>query len=59
MKNKIRTTKNFVSKHKTALAVGATAGVCLAIHMDRVRAFNEFLTEHELFDTFYIPLDQQ
>jgi hypothetical protein len=56
--NKIATsTKNFVAKHKTALAVVATATVTLtaavALTVRNASITNEFLKKHDLYDEFY------
>lgn len=47
--------KNFVVRHKTKLAVAATATVCYAIHKSALDQHNEFLKEHGLYEQFYTP----
>lgn len=48
-------TKNFVVRHKTAVAIVATTTVCYLIHKEAIDEHNEFLTEHGLFDAYYHP----
>lgn len=55
--NVYRPTKTFVQKHKTALAVVATTIVCAAIAKKGLEQHNEFLKEHDLYDTFYAETD--
>lgn len=45
--------KTFVSKHKTALAVAATATVAVVAHRQTVKAWDKFLTEKDLLEEFY------
>lgn len=53
MKDKLVAAKNFVAAHKTALAVTATAVICIAINQRALQQHNDFLKEHDLYDTFY------
>jgi len=53
MKNKIARTRKFVSDHRVAIAVVATASVGIALQMRNAREWNEFLKEHNLFDEYY------
>jgi hypothetical protein len=46
---------NFVSRHKVAIAVTATASACLAIHRVSLRQHDEFLKEKGLLEEFYTP----
>jgi hypothetical protein len=47
-------TKKFVARHKTALAVTATATIALVVHTKVVGQHNDFLKEHGLLEKFYI-----
>jgi len=55
MKNKLISTKNFVKKHRIALAVTGTTGVCLYMNYRTIKIYDEFLKEHGLADQFYAP----
>jgi hypothetical protein len=55
--NVYRPTKTFVQKHKTALAVTATVIVCAAISKAGMKQHDDFLKEHDLYDTFYDQID--
>jgi hypothetical protein len=55
MTKTLATTKNFVARHKTAVAVVATATVAYVIHSKALDQHNEFLKEHGLFEQFYTP----
>jgi hypothetical protein len=50
--------KNFIERHKVAIAVGATAAVTLWIHRIALKQHEEFLAEHDLLDEFYTPEDE-
>lgn len=45
--------KKFVVEHKTAVTVAITTTVCLALNRAALNSHNEFLKEHELYDTYY------
>jgi hypothetical protein len=55
--NKVQQTaaaaKKFVVRHKTAVAVVATASVCVALNRVALQQHNDFLKEHDLYDEFY------
>jgi hypothetical protein len=52
MKNKLNSTKNFVSTHRVALAVTATALTCTALTL-RIQAVNtQFLKENDMLDAY-------
>jgi hypothetical protein len=51
----ISRTKKFVSDHKVAIAIGATATVAFVAHRQTVKAWNEFLTEKGLLEEYYNP----
>jgi hypothetical protein len=53
MPSKIAAAKNFVSRHRVALAVSATAIVLTAAHIRIIAQHNEFLSDHDLLDKFY------
>jgi len=53
LKKATASTKKFVADHKVAIAVTATAVTCLAINRMALKTHNEFLKEHDLYDTFY------
>jgi hypothetical protein len=55
MNDKIVAAKNFVARHKVAIAVTATAAVCYKVHSAAISQHNEFLKEHGLFEQFYTP----
>jgi hypothetical protein len=45
--------KNFVSKHRVAVAVVATSSVFVALNLRNAKLLNEFLTEHNLVEEYY------
>lgn len=49
-------TQEFVVRHKTKIAVAATAATCIAIHVTVIKQHNDFLKEHDLFEKYYNPL---
>lgn len=51
--NKITAAKNFVSRHRVALAVTATAIVLTTAHVKIIAQHNDFLADHDLLNTFY------
>jgi hypothetical protein len=53
MKNKIRRSKKFVSDHRVAIAVTVTLTACAALQIRNAKVLNEFLKEHDLYDTYY------
>jgi hypothetical protein len=55
MKNKLIATKNFVARHKVAIAVVGTAGTCIYLNRMALAQHDEFLREHGLYDQFYTP----
>lgn len=48
-----KSTKNFVSKHRVAIAVAATTVVCYKAHTNAVAQLSEFLAEKGLLEEFY------
>lgn len=55
VKNALHKTKEFVTNHKTAVAVAITATAGLVIIRRNQREFNEFLDSKGLTDEFYAP----
>jgi hypothetical protein len=57
--NKLQTAttsaKNYVRKHRVAVAVVATTVVCGAINRAALKQHNEFLKEEGLYEEFYTP----
>ncbi len=55
--NVYRPTKTFIQKHKTAITIVATATIttvaCAALAHVGIQQHDEFLKEHDLYDTFY------
>ena len=56
MKNKLATAKNFVSTHKTAIALGSLATLAIVAQHNGIKSLNEFLKEHDLYDTYYYAM---
>lgn len=55
MNKPLASAKNFVVKHKVAIAVVTTASICLVINRMALSQHDEFLRENGLFDKFYTP----
>lgn len=53
MKKNLRTAKNFVGRHRVAIAVTLTAALALKLQMKTAAGYNEFLKEHGLFDEYF------
>jgi hypothetical protein len=53
MKNKIVKTKEFVYKHRVAIAIVGTAAVCTFFMREAFGQYNDFLAEHDLYDAFF------
>lgn len=53
MKIKITSVKNHVHNHRAKYAFAAGFTTCFAITASARKQWNEFLTEHDLLDTFY------
>lgn len=47
--------RDFIEKHKTKLAVAATATLCLAIHRRSLKQHEDFMEERGLLEEFYTP----
>lgn len=57
MNERIAAAKNFVNRHKTkVLVVGIAVTAAYAAALTRNKAlFDDFLREHNLYDTYYTP----
>lgn len=55
MKKRLVASKNFVSKHRVAIAVTLTSAVWLKAFANSNKGLEEFLKEHDLFDKYYTP----
>lgn len=51
--------RDFVNRHKVAIAVTATAATCLVLNRIALKQHDEFLKEHDLYDEFYTPNDDE
>jgi hypothetical protein len=49
----VKSTTNFVSKHRVAIAVVATSSVWIYLGTKRAAEWNEFLKDHDLLEEFY------
>lgn len=58
IKKAVASSKKFVADHKVAIAVTVTAVTCLAINRAALRQHNDFLKEHDLYDSYY-ALDEE
>ena len=52
-----RRTHQFVTDHKVGLAVTATAGTCIAVHVKVIRNVNDRLKELGVYDEFYNTIE--
>ncbi len=53
IKHPVKSTKNFVSKHRVAIAVTLTAALAVKWQMNTAAQWNEFLEKHGLLEEFY------
>lgn len=51
--------KTFLVRHKTKIAVAATAVTCLAVNRLSHASKDEFLKEHDLYDEYYTVTDEE
>lgn len=51
--------RDFVERHKVAIAVTATATACLVLNRIALRQHDEFLRDHDLYDEFYTPEENE
>lgn len=49
----VKSLPSTIRKHRAKIAVATTLGTVLWLDRKRVAEWNEFLTEHNLFETFY------
>ena len=59
MIEKTKSVKKFIGAHRVALAVTATAGICLVLNRIALKDHNDFLKEHGLYDAFYNAEDSE
>jgi hypothetical protein len=52
IKKVAKASKNFVVKHKVAVAIVTTAVICTAMNRNALSAYNEFLEEKGLTEEF-------
>jgi hypothetical protein len=45
---------NFIYTHRAKLAAGATAAAFIWLMVKNAQQWNEFLREHNLYDTYYM-----
>lgn len=57
-KNPVTPVVKFVAKHRVALAVTATAIVMAKLNQSVIQQHNDFLKEHNLYETFYTPTEE-
>jgi hypothetical protein len=53
MRKQIASTRNFVSKHRVAIAVTLTAALAVKWQMNNAATWNEFLEKHNLLEEYY------
>jgi hypothetical protein len=58
MNAKLASAKNFVVRHKTAIAVTTTVVVMFAINRAALKQHDDFLKENDLYDKFYTLEDE-
>jgi hypothetical protein len=51
-------TKNFVKKHRVAIAITGTSAAWFAINRFALNQHDEFLKEKGLYEEFYTPEDE-
>lgn len=55
LKQKAIATKDFIVRHKTAIAVVGTAATAVYLNRLALKQHDEFLKEKGLYDEFYAP----
>lgn len=50
-----RSVRNFIKKHRVAIAVTTTAGTCLYVNRVALKQHDDFLKEKGLYNEFYYP----
>lgn len=61
MRDKLASVQNFVKRHKTQLLTTGllvTTSVAVAQHYG-IKDLNEFLKEHDLYDTYYAQYEEE
>ena len=53
MSKKIAFLRNFIQKHRVAIAIGMTATAFILLMMRNAKVLNAFLEEHNLLDAYY------
>ena len=56
-KNPVVPVRNFVAKHRVAIAITATFVLTASLNRKAIQQHNDFLKEHNLFEAFYLPED--
>lgn len=59
IKKAVRSTKKVVYEHRIAIAVAITAALCLKVNQIALSQHNDFLREHDLYEEFYTPTDEE
>lgn len=49
----VKSVPSTIRKHRAKIAVAATLGTVLWLDRKRVKEWNDFLMEHNLYETFY------
>ena len=58
MRNKLKSAKEFVLRHRVAIAVTGTAATGLYLNQLAMKQHNEFLKEKGLYEEFYTPEEE-
>jgi hypothetical protein len=59
LKQKAKATKDFVYKHRVAIAVTITAAIAVRWNFKTAKQFNDFLRERGLYDEFYTEPEEE
>jgi hypothetical protein len=59
LKEKAKATKDFVYKHRVAIAVTITAAMAVKWNYNTAKQFNDFLRAHGLYDEFYAQVEEE
>ena len=54
-----RRIRNFIEKHKVAIAVVTTAAAGVVVNRMVLKQHDEFLREHDLYDAYYTVTDDE
>lgn len=55
MNSKLASAKNFVARHKVAIAASAVGITIIALQHKGIQSLNEFLKENDLYEKYYTP----